>query len=317
MVLAPLTNCDTARAALGSCSTQLSTSLGSGQSFQLNLSRETSVPAAQTVQPGSSTGISAPVASTPTPAAVVSAPQPASTPKAAATPKPATTSKAVVSAKPAAISASKPAAATPVNSGCPVLDPPQARLYMPPCSSPSPAPKPAPKPSSLKPPAPAPSPTVARPAPSPPLFQTVSSPAVSTRTPSRSVTEQDEFAAQVPTPSLSISPGVVRVGADVVFQVLVSTVISAGSLLGQVAEIRFTPTAAMIYTGDNESLSGFSATHRYRDVGGYSAWAVVSYRVDYRLGSGSWVLNAATLDSPSNTLAVQVLEPRQRSLLVS
>jgi hypothetical protein len=189
---------------------------------------------------------------------------------------------------------------------------------MPPCPSSSPAPKPAAKPTVAKPAAPAaPAITVARPVQvAPPLVQTVSSPAVSTRTPSRSVTERDEFAAQVPTPRLTISPSAVRVGAQVEFQLSASATTNAGSLLGQAAEIRFTPIAALIATGDSATLQGFSATHRYLEVGVYSARAMVSYRVDYRIGSGNWVLNAAILESFSNSVAVQVLEPRKRTLLV-
>jgi len=311
LVLAPLANCDTARAALGSCSTQLSTSFGSGQSFSLNLSRETSVPGSHTVQPGSSTVIGAPVASAPATATAVSSPKPATTPKPAAAPKPATTPK------PTASSASKPAAAAAASAGagCPVLDPPLARLYMPPCSSPSPAPKAAAKPTAAKPAAP--TTAVARPVQvPPPLAQTVSSPAINTRTPTRSATESDEFAAQVPTPGLTISQTPVRVGAQVEFQLFASATTNAGSLLGQAAEIRFTPITAVIFSGDSVSLTGFTATHRYLEVGVYSARATVSYRVDYRIGSGSWVLNAAILESVSNSVAVQVLEPRKRTLLV-
>jgi hypothetical protein len=315
LMIGPLASCDTGRAALGNCSSQLSTSLGAGQSFQLNLARETSVPGTQTVQPGSSTVISAPVASAPAPAAAVSAPKPAATPKPATTPKPAATPKPATTPKPAASSVSRPAASAPTGTGCPVLDPPQARLYMPPCPSSSPTPKPVAKPTVAKPAAPAT--TVALPVQAaPPLAQTVSSPAVSTRTPSRSVTERDEFAAQVPTPRLTISPTSVRVGAQVEFQLSASATTNAGSLLGQAAEIRFTPIAALIATGDSATLQGFSATHRYREVGVYSAGATVSYRVDYRIGSGNWVLNAAILDSSSNSVSVQVLEPRKRTLLV-
>jgi len=319
LVLAPLANCDTARAALGSCSSQLSTSLGTGQSFQLNLTRETSVPGSQAEQPGSTTVISTPVASAPAQTPVASPPKPATTPKPAAAPKPAATPKPMSTPKPAASSASRPATAAAARPSCPIHDPPQARLYMPPCQSTNTVPKPASKPTAAKPAKrAAPAAPAARPVQAePPLVQTVSSPAVSTRTPSRSVTERDGFAAQVPTPRLVTGATAVRVGAQVEFQVLASTVTSIGSLLGQAAEIRFTPIGALIATGDGATLQGFSVTHRYREVGAYSARATVSYQVDYRLGSANWVLNAAVLDSASNSLSVQVLEPRKRTLLVN
>jgi hypothetical protein len=115
---------------------------------------------------------------------------------------------------------------------------------------------------------------------------------------------------------LTIGPSVVRVGAQVEFQVSASATTSDGSLLGQAAEIRFTPTSAFTATGDGATLQGFSVAHRYREAGVYSARATVRYQVDYRIGSGNWVLNAAVLDSVSNSLSVQVLEPRKRTLLV-
>jgi len=294
-LFAPMSSCDTARAALGTCNTQLSTSVGSGQTFELTLSREISVPGSHTSQPG---GTSTSIITSPAPS--TSAPKPASTTKPAttATPLPAAT-------------ATKP---TTTNSGCPVLDPPQARLYMPPCSPTSTTPA-APATGVSRPATPATG--AARPAPTATQqVATGSSPATSVSTPASSITEQDAFAAQVPSPRLTLVTSPVRVGAAAQFRVSAVPVINYGSLLGQPAEIRFRPVSAVIRPGDGAALSGFSATHRYQAVGWYLARAVVGFQIDYRLGSGSWVLNAATLDSSSNSVRVEVLEPRKRSLLV-
>jgi hypothetical protein len=319
LVLAPLASCDTARAALGSCSSQLSTSLSSGQSFQLNLSRETFVSGTQTVQSGGTvTSVTTvPTTNAPTATAPTTTNTSTSTPKATSTPKVTSTPKPTAVAKTAANTGSKTVVAAPTSPVCAVLDPPLARLYMPPCPSSNSAPKPAPKPTAAKPAATRPAISLASPAlVAPPLIQTVSSPAVSTRTPSRSFSERDEFAARVPTPQLLLSPGPFRVAAEIEFRVATSTAVTAGTLLGQAAEIRFRPVASVIIAGDGTSLRGFGATHRYREVGLYLAQAVVTYQVDYRLGSGSWVLNAAVLDSVSNTVSVQILERRKRTLLI-
>lgn len=321
LVLAPLNSCDTARAAIGSCSSQLSSST-QNSSFQLDLSRSVSIPA--TTTPATSAQ-SAPVATQPV------APKPAATqtsaaaakptasatasPKPTSTPKPVSSSTPKPTASTSSSVSSQPAKATPA---CGIVDPPLARLYSPPCPAPA---KPAPKPSSTQPAKPAAT-VVAKPAPPPaaaqvasPPVQTVSSPAQST--PARSYTERDQFSATVPTPSLRVSAPSARVGELVTATVHASAVTQNGLLLATPAEIRFTPIAAVISSGAGASLSNFFANFSFDAAGQYWLSAVVQYRVDYRLAGGLWVENAAVIASQSNRVLVEVLEPRKRSLLVA
>jgi hypothetical protein len=150
-----------------------------------------------------------------------------------------------------------------------------------------------------------------------PSQQTEVTPPSSSRTPGGSQSQQDSFAAQVPKPRLRLSAAPFRIGAALEFEVVAASVSNVGRLLDQVAEIRFSPIAARITFGDGGHFEGFRATHSYSAVGWYTVYALVSYRVDYRLGSGAWILNAAVLESTTDTTSLQLLEPRKRTLLVN
>lgn len=87
-------------------------------------------------------------------------------------------------------------------------------------------------------------------------------------------------------------------------------------LLGERAEIRFTAISARWMFSDGETGSGFSLPKSFAEIGNYTAQALVRYRVDYRIGSSNWVLNATSWELAADPLNVPVVEYPRRTLLV-
>lgn len=320
LLFGQVTGCDTARAAVGSCSSQLSAGLVSGSGFALNLSREITSATSSTlttISPGSLSGGAGGQAAQP------SASQPTRRPLLPSAAPPRSAPKPAASASPARAAAAKPTASTKpparaLSPQCPILDPPLARFHQAPCPS---TPRPAAKPVPPKPPVGA-VPNSVRPAPLP-QTQAVASPARSSATSSTSQTrsEQQTLAGFAPSVDLALS-GVARVGSELEFVASTKIAQESGQLFGTAAIIRFTPVSATISFGDGQLAEasaiagGFESAHSYRAPGRYLAQALVRFRVDYRLGGNSWVVGAAEVVVGSNSLNVDVLQPPRRTLLV-
>ncbi len=99
--------------------------------------------------------------------------------------------------------------------------------------------------------------------------------------------------------------------------------IVAGTLLGESADVRFTPVGFRWSYGDGSSatsrspgatwghlgLREFDATstsHTYRRAGDHTIRLTVTYRAEYRIGGGDFVRIPGTLTLPANDLRVTV-----------
>jgi hypothetical protein len=75
-----------------------------------------------------------------------------------------------------------------------------------------------------------------------------------------------------------------------------------GSVLGQSAEVRFSPIGATWTFGDGSSASGERAAHIFA-AGNYSVEVTITYAVSYRLaGQVSWVADPGQIDMPASVL---------------
>jgi hypothetical protein len=90
----------------------------------------------------------------------------------------------------------------------------------------------------------------------------------------------------------------------------------SADLLDQAAQIRFTATSARWQFSDGGDGAGFAFTRSFENLGAYWAQGYVEYRVDYKIGSSSWVLGATSWELPANQLQVPVVEYPRRTLLV-
>ena len=100
------------------------------------------------------------------------------------------------------------------------------------------------------------------------------------------------------------------------FSVEVNNRTTTGQLLGQTAQIRFTASSIAWQFSDSNTASGRSVAKSFQSVGSFLAEAQVSYRVDYQMLGGNWVLDAATVTLWSNQLEIEVTEPPRRTLLI-
>lgn len=115
--------------------------------------------------------------------------------------------------------------------------------------------------------------------------------------------------------------GWVVVGLPANIYSIVSTQIVPGELLGQSADVRFTPIAWQWNYGDGDTatlptpgttwtaqgLREFDATptsHIYRQAGSYTIRLSIVYRAEYRIAGGPFVPIAGTLTLPANELHI-------------
>lgn len=111
-------------------------------------------------------------------------------------------------------------------------------------------------------------------------------------------------------------------GDEVEFEDVATFRVSRGGMnfvsdiLGESAEIRFIAVSARWVFSDGDTGSGFAVPKSFAEIGNYTAQGYVSYQVDYRIGSGGWVLNAASWELAANPLSVPVVEYPRRTLLV-
>lgn len=127
----------------------------------------------------------------------------------------------------------------------------------------------------------------------------------------------DQFSADTTKPFAWWDPGdeleVEEVGN---FFVSASEFQKSGRLFDQSAQIRFRPVQVSWSYSDRGSGSGTRYQRSFAEIGTYQATALVDYEVDYKIGSGSWVSNAASWSLESNGLTVVVIDPPRRTLLV-
>lgn len=115
--------------------------------------------------------------------------------------------------------------------------------------------------------------------------------------------------------------GWVVVGLPANFYALVDPQVVPGELLGQPADVRFTPVSWHWDYGDGATatratkggtwaglgLREFDATptsHVYRSPGGYTVRLSIRYRAEYRIGGGAFVPIAGTIVLPANELRI-------------
>ena len=115
--------------------------------------------------------------------------------------------------------------------------------------------------------------------------------------------------------------GWVVVGLPANFYALVDPQVVPGELLGQPADVRFTPVSWHWDYGDGATatratkggtwaglgLREFEATptsHVYRSPGGYTVRLSIRYRAEYRIGGGAFVPIAGTIVLPANELRI-------------
>lgn len=127
----------------------------------------------------------------------------------------------------------------------------------------------------------------------------------------------DQFSADTTKPFAWWKPGdeleVEEVGS---FFVSAAEFQKSGRLFDKSAQIRFRPIHISWDFSDGMSGSGTGYQRGFSDIGIYRAVAVVDYEVDYKIGSGNWVSNAAAWSLNSNALTVLVIDPPRRTLLV-
>lgn len=89
----------------------------------------------------------------------------------------------------------------------------------------------------------------------------------------------------------------------------------AGTLFGQVAEIRFHPVRATWEFSDGQRATGRYISISFADPQIVFGVALVDYRIDYRYPNQPWVLGASTASLRSNRVSLEVIDPPSRTLL--
>ena len=134
----------------------------------------------------------------------------------------------------------------------------------------------------------------------------------------RTVAEEatDAFTAYATAPFAYFSPNrQIEIAEPVGFGVNVGGGSHGGTLFGSPAEIRFIATGVSWRFSDGQTASGRYASVSFSEPQILSAYAIVSYRIDYRYPNASWVTGAAYASLDSNRVSLEVIDPPRRSLL--
>lgn len=127
-----------------------------------------------------------------------------------------------------------------------------------------------------------------------------------------SQTLQQIFKTSPDTPMAYVSPSERYYDERFSFWVDKNTQIKSGTLFDEPVSVRFIPKSASWSFGG----SGFSVTHIFGEKGDFQARANVDFRVDYKPIGGSWVIDAGSIQIPSNSLLVTALPlPRETRLI--
>lgn len=125
------------------------------------------------------------------------------------------------------------------------------------------------------------------------------------------VQTQNAFRALAPNPTATYTFRTLSTSKEFFFSTDRSSRIYAGSLDGKPADFRVVPTSAswrlLLQGGTTKFRNTFDASIYYaRKNQTFSAWVLVSYRIDYRYPGTDWVIGAATGSRASNTLQGRV-----------
>jgi len=91
-------------------------------------------------------------------------------------------------------------------------------------------------------------------------------------------------------------PSTVAVSEPVYLSAPASVHYRTGIILGQAAQVRFTPVDSTWSFSDGSSANGLNPQHRFATAGTYSASVAVRYRVSYRLaGQANWITEDAEI----------------------
>ena len=134
----------------------------------------------------------------------------------------------------------------------------------------------------------------------------------------RTIAEEatDAFTAYAVPPFAFFSPSSqVEITEPVNFGVNVGGGSHGGTLFGSPAEIRFVATGLNWYFSDGQSAGGRYVSVSFSEPQVVSAYARVSYRIDYRYPNSDWVSAAAFASLDSNRVSLEVIDPPRRSLL--
>jgi hypothetical protein len=127
-----------------------------------------------------------------------------------------------------------------------------------------------------------------------------------------SQTLQQIFKTSPGAPMAYVSPSERYYDEQFNFWVEKNTQIKSGTLFGEPVSVRFTPKSARWSFGRN----GFSVNHLFGEKGDFQARATVNFQVDYKPIDGSWVIDAGSIQIPSNSLLVTALAlPRETRLI--
>lgn len=129
-------------------------------------------------------------------------------------------------------------------------------------------------------------------------------------------TIEDQASSLAPSPLAIWFPGGDLITGHVAqFEVLAPEQLASVEIFDEPASIRFVATSAT-WQIDSETFFGFRVSRGFSNPGNYQALAQVTYRVDYQLPGEQWVLGAGEITMESNPVAVRVIEPPRRTLLV-
>lgn len=127
-----------------------------------------------------------------------------------------------------------------------------------------------------------------------------------------SQTLQQIFKTSPATPMAYVSPSERYYDEQFSFWVENNTQIKSGTLFDEPVSVRFTPKSASWSFGGR----GFSVNHLFGEKGDFQARATVNFQVDYKPVGGSWVIDAGSIQIPSNSLLITALPlPRETRLI--
>jgi hypothetical protein len=136
----------------------------------------------------------------------------------------------------------------------------------------------------------------------------------STTSTATSISNASDQAAFVPNPvAISSSSNSGLIGQSIFFSAIASAHSRTATILGQPAQVNFTPVNFAWSADDGAAGAGASFANSWSSVGSHSVSLIVDYSVSYTLGSG-WV--DAGIIASSAAIAIAIGEPAAASVPV-